>query len=121
MVYDRQLLVRRRALRTMLVSGPITVAVAVVAAFGSAWLKGTRLEFLLRGEVLIVLALPAVPFLIALASWLSSRSREELEAAWNGLRGWQRGVLGIAIVLGAAAVILGGVVLALARITAQGR
>lgn len=105
----------------MLISGPVTVAAAVLAAFGSAWLKGTRLEFLLRGELLVVLALPAVPFLIALASWFSSRSREELEAAWMGLRGWQRGVLGILIVAIAAAVILGGVVLTLDRLAPANR
>jgi hypothetical protein len=97
------------------------VGVATFAAFGSAWLTGTRLEFLLRGELLVVIALPVVPFLIALASWLSSRSREELEAEWNGLRGWQRGGLGLLIVAIAAVIILGGVVLVLDRIAPANR
>ncbi len=115
MVYDRQLLVRRRAVRIMSVSGPIAVAVAVLLAVGSARAKGTWLEHLMRPELLFVAATPAVAFLFGLVSFLSSRSREELEAAWNGLRGWQRGLLGLGVVVFAlgivfftAAVVLGG-------------
>ncbi len=117
MVYDRQLRVRRRAAWTMAIFGPLTVAAAALAAFGTVWLKGTRFEPLLRGDLLLLLAAPAVPFLIAIGSWFSGRSREELEAAWDGLRGWQRGVLGVAIIALAAAVILGGVALVLDRMT----
>lgn len=119
MVHDRRLQTRRRALRTLLVSGPITLAAAVFAVFAAEWLRGTRFAHLLRGELLVLLAVPMVPFLLALASWLTSQSREELEASWNGLRGWQRGVLGLLIVAAASAVILGGVALVLQRVVAR--
>jgi hypothetical protein len=100
----------------MLVSGPIAVAALLAAPFASTWLASHGLEFAKGPWLLLLAATPLVPFLLALASWLSGRSRAELEADWNGLAGWQRGVLGTLIVLAAAAVILGGVAFVLTRL-----
>jgi hypothetical protein len=117
---DRLRATRGRAVRTMLVSGPIALGAATLATFGSGWLGDVGLDFLKGPWLLLAAATPWAPFLLALASWLSGRSRGALEASWNALAGWQRGLLGILVVLVAAAVIVGSVVLVLDRIGARG-
>lgn len=44
------------------------------------------------------LGLTGVPFLVGLTEFASGRSFVELAQAWDDLRGWQRGLLGLAIV-----------------------
>ena len=117
---DRQRHFRRAGLRAMAVFGPLAAAIAALAAVGARWLEGSALDFLAGPWLPYVAALPAIPFLAGLAVYVTGRPFRELAAAWDELRGWQRGVLGILIVLVAAAAILGGVALVLARLTSAG-
>ena len=60
------------------------------------------------------LGLPLVPILVGLVELVSGRSFGELSRKWDDLRGWQRGLLGLAIVAIALMVIVGGVGMVLA-------
>jgi hypothetical protein len=115
---DRQRHFRRAGLRAMAVFGPLAAAVAALAAVGARWLEGGPLDFLAGPWLPYVAGLPAIPFLAGLAVYVTGRPFRELAAAWDELQGWQRGVLGLLIVLVAAAVIVGGVGIVLARLTA---
>lgn len=117
---DRQRHFRRAGLRAMAVFGPLAAAIAALAAVGARWLEGSPLDFLAGPWLPYVAALPAIPFLAGLAVYVTGRPFRELAGAWDALAGWQRGVLGLLIVLVAAATILGGVALVLARLTSAG-
>jgi hypothetical protein len=58
---------------------------------------------------MIPLCIPFVYFCIGLIEVVSGRPYRQLAAAWMGLRGWQRGVIGTIIVIGALVFILLGV------------
>lgn len=49
--------------------------------------------------VLISLGLPLVVTFIGLLETLSGRPLQQFSAAWDALAGWQRGVLGVSLVL----------------------
>lgn len=118
---DRRRVLRRNALRVMVIAGPLTAVNATVAAFAGSWLREGPLDFLIGPWLPYVAALPALPFLAAALVYVTGRPFDELAAAWSALSGWQRGVLGVLVVLLSAAVILGGVVLALARVAPANR
>lgn len=82
---------RPRAFLKFLVSSA-AAALWVWFAFGSG-------NFKPRGFVAIVASLPLVPPLVFGLELITGLRFSELESRWNALTGWQRGVLGPAIVL----------------------
>ncbi len=97
--------IRRRALRWM----------AVGVLVGAAWVAAVVL-LSTRGVNLYGpgLGVPLVPFLIGVTELILGRSFGELARGWDELAGWQRGILGLAIVSIAGTIIVGGVGLVLA-------
>ena len=89
--------IRQRGLKRMLIG-------AVIAAVWGAFVMWVYS----RGRSLMGpgLGLPGVLFLVGLVELVSGRSIQELAQRWDELQGWQRGVLGLAIVAIATTVIL---------------
>ena len=59
------------------------------------------------GIVLIATAIPCVPFLIGVTEFLFGVPISQVSGKWDSLQGWQRGVLGILVVLAAFAIASG--------------
>jgi hypothetical protein len=86
--------IRQRGLKRMLLGAVIAAVWGAVVLWGELSLMGPSL------------GLPGVLFLIGLVELVSGRSIAELSQRWDELKGWQRGILGLAIVAIATAVIL---------------
>jgi len=61
---------------------------------------------------MIGLGAPAAIGLVGLLEVLMNRPFSEMEQWWNGLRGWQRGLLGMLVVILAIALLFGGIAVA---------
>lgn len=91
--------VRRRALRSL------PLAVGAPAAGIAVLLAANRLlsepgHFMARAAVLVVAGL-CVPLLAKLSELITGVPFGRLAASWDGLRGWQRGVLGLLVAVAA--------------------
>ena len=62
-----------------------------------------------NGFAMIGLGAPAAIGLVGLLEVLMNRPFSEMEDWWNGLRGWQRGVLGMLVVILAFVLMIAGV------------
>ena len=89
---------RRQGLKLLVISGALTV----VTTAGVMWL--TRIGWTVRSYAV---GIPGAFFLAGLIQLVSGVPFAELAERWDGLHGWQRGVLGTLIVLLSAGVIFG--------------
>ncbi|MBU2709358.1 hypothetical protein KCM76_25405 [Zooshikella marina] len=78
-----------------------------VAGLFLYWLR--KQGYVLNSFAMIVIAAPAAWGLVGLLEMVTSRPFSEMEDWWNGLRGWQRGVLGLLIVVIAFAFMMGAI------------
>ena len=96
--FPRMSATRRQGLKLLVISGALTV----VTTAGVMWL--TRIGWTVRSYAV---GIPGAFFLAGLIQLVSGVPFAELAERWDGLHGWQRGVLGTLIVLLSAGVIFG--------------
>lgn len=82
----------------------------VIAAYFVYWLQ--LQGYSPNGFALIGLGAPAAWGLVGLLEVLINRPFSEMEDWWNGLRGWQRGVIGLCVAVFAFAMMIGCIALA---------
>jgi hypothetical protein len=99
--------VRQKGILKFVGLGPV----AAVVAFGIYWVNA-RAGHAPHGELLIGLAIPGAYALVGLVEAVTGRPFREFAATWDQLRGWQRGVIGIAVA-GCAFVLFMGIVVAI--------
>jgi hypothetical protein len=80
-----------------LVKFVIGMVVTVILVYLLLWLNAREFNFTRWG--LILVAVPGAFGLAGLIELISGTPFRELSKKWAGLAGWQRGVLGISIVL----------------------
>jgi hypothetical protein len=85
-------------------------AISSAAVFGIYWIN-LRAGQTPHGGLLIVLAAPGAYAMIGIVEAFSGRPLREFGSMWDSLKGWQRGVLGIAVAACAFAVFMGIVVI----------
>lgn len=97
-------------------NGLLKFAAGVAGSAALLW-AAMRLVPHIRGRAvffgLIILAMPAAYGLIGLIEAVSGIPFMRLSDAWDGLKGWQRGVIGFIVVCIAGAIIIGGAALVL--------
>jgi hypothetical protein len=95
--------VRKRGIRRFLLG----FAAGVAAGFFLYWLQ--QQGYMLNSFAMIAVATPAAWGLVGLLEIITNRPFSEMEDWWNGLRGWQRGILGLFVVIFAFALLIGGI------------
>jgi hypothetical protein len=85
--------VREKGILKFVAWGPAAAAVG----YGIYWLN-VRIGHAPHGEILILLAAPGAYALVGLLEAISGRPFREFGVKWDQLKGWQRGVLGLAVV-----------------------
>lgn len=75
----------------------IGMVVTVILVYLLLWLNAREYSFTRWG--LILVGIPGAYGLAGLVEWISGIPFMELSKKWDSLAGWQRGVLGISIVI----------------------
>ena len=92
--------IRFKALLGMLISALLGVPLIAWIMWEAS--KGTRFNGLGIG-------LPLLPFIYFLTEFITGTKFYELSRKWDDIKGWQRGILGTLIVVGAGIIILFGI------------
>ena len=98
--------VRRRGLCLLLLGGVGMAGIVAVVV----WVL-PALEIELNPIGLAVFALPGAVGLVGLMEFISGVSFRDWSEKWDSLKGWQRGVLGLLIVIAAFSLIITGITL----------